>query len=172
MNENDRKIFYAALFLSGKPIDIKQLRKIINPFNIENSLIEFAQEFNSYNLGIKIRTVMGGFQMVVNDDVSNELKVYFGEKQEALSKSAMETLSIVAYKQPATKAEIEKIRGVDSSGSMKTLLDKNLIKTAGRKNIPGRPLLYVTTQYFLEYFGLNSIEELPTFREWQDLKKK
>ena len=115
--------------------------------------------------------VSGGYQLVADSDVTIFLEKFFGEKTESLSRASLETAAIIAYRQPVTKAEVEEMREVNSSGTMKYLLDKNLIKVVGRKQVPGKPLLYSTTKYFLEYFGLNDLSELPTFREWQELKQ-
>lgn len=171
MDNKEKKIFYASLFLSGKPLSKSFLIKISNnPINLENRLIEYTKEFNKLELGLRIRTVSDGYQMVTESSIFDELAEFFGEKGEALSKAALETLAAIAYKQPITKNEIEDLRGVNSSGIIKNLLDRNLIKVVGRKDVPGRPLLYGTTKEFLEYFGLNSLSDLPTFREWQELK--
>lgn len=172
MNNKEKKLFYASLFLSGKPLSLTILRKIVeDPINLENRITEYIKEFNSLNLGLKIRMVSEGYQMVTQSEIYDELSEYFGEKGETLSRAALETLAAIAYSQPITKNEIEALRGVNSSGIIKNLLDRNLIKVIGRKDVPGKPLLYSTTKEFLEYFGLNSLSDLPTFREWQELKK-
>jgi|Wag4MinimDraft_13_1082653.scaffolds.fasta_scaffold01406_2 segregation and condensation protein B len=171
MYNKEKQLFFAALFLSGKPLDLRFLRKIFEPINMENRIDEYIDEFNALNLGIKIRKVAEGYQMVTDTSVFDELSDFFGEKTENLSKAALETIAIIAYRQPVTKIEVEEIRGVNSSGIIRQLLDKNLIRVMGRKNVVGRPLLYCTTKYFLEYFNLKSLSELPTFREWQELKQ-
>lgn len=167
----EKRIFYAALYLSGKPVEISTFSKMLNPINLENRLISYAEEFNNMNIGVRIRMVSGGYQIVADSEVTIFLEKYFGEKTESLSRASLETAAIIAYRQPVTKAEVEEMREVNSSGTMKYLLDKNLIKVVGRKQVPGKPLLYATTKYFLEYFGLNDLSELPTFREWQELKQ-
>ena len=167
----EKRIFYAALYLSGKPVEISTFSKMLNPINLENRLISYAEEFNNMNIGVRIRMVSGGYQIVADSEVTIFLEKYFGEKTESLSRASLETVAIIAYRQPVTKAEVEELREVNSSGTMKYLLDKNLIKVVGRKQVPGKPLLYATTKYFLEYFGLNDLSELPTFREWQELKQ-
>lgn len=167
----EKRIFYASLFLSGKPIELATFRKMLNPLNIENRLFTYAEEFNKLKIGVRIRMVSGGYQLVTDSCVTGYLEKYFGERTEALSRAALETVAIIAYRQPVTKMEVEEMREVNSSGTMRSLLEKNLIKVAGRKQVPGKPLLYATTKYFLEYFGLNDISELPTFREWQELKQ-
>ena len=172
LSENrEKRIFYAALYLSGKPVELATFRKMLNPLNLENRLINYAEEFNKLRIGVRIRMVSGGYQLVADSDVTGFLEKYFGEKTESLSRASLETAAIIAYRQPVTKAEVEEMREVNSSGTMKYLLDKNLIKVVGRKQVPGKPLLYATTKYFLEYFGLNNLSELPTFREWQELKQ-
>lgn len=172
LSENrEKRIFYAALYLSGKPVEISTFSKMLNPINLENRLITYAEEFNNMNIGVRIRMVSGGYQIVADSEVTIFLEKYFGEKTESLSRASLETAAIIAYRQPVTKAEVEEMREVNSSGIMKYLLDKNLIKVVGRKQVPGKPLLYATTKYFLEYFGLNDLSELPTFREWQELKQ-
>lgn len=172
LSENrEKRIFYAALYLSGKPVELATFRKMLNPLNLENRLINYAEEFNKLRIGVRIRMVSGGYQLVADSDVTGFLEKYFGEKTESLSRASLETAAIIAYRQPVTKAEVEEMREVNSSGTMKYLLDKNLIKVVGRKQVPGKPLLYATTKYFLEYFGLNDLSELPTFREWQELRQ-
>lgn len=172
LSENrEKRIFYAALYLSGKPVELVTFRKMLNSVNLENRLISYAEEFNKLRIGVRIRMVSGGYQLVADSDVTVFLEKYFGEKTESLSRASLETAAIIAYQQPVTKAEVEEMREVNSSGTMKYLLDKNLIKVVGRKQVPGKPLLYATTKYFLEYFGLNDLSELPTFREWQELKQ-
>lgn len=172
ISENrEKRIFYSALHLAGKPVEMKTFRKMLNYINLENRLLSYAEEFNQMRIGLRIRMVSGGYQMVTDSDVTEFLEKYFGERTEFLSRASLETAAIIAYRQPVTKAEVEEMREVNSSGTMKYLLDKNLIKVVGRKQVPGKPLLYATTKYFLEYFGLNDLSELPTFREWQELKQ-
>ncbi|TYB36992.1 MAG: SMC-Scp complex subunit ScpB [Flexistipes sinusarabici] len=171
MQNKEKQMFFASLFLSGKPLNLKFFREMFDPINMENRLDEFAQQFNNMQTGLFIRKVAEGYQMVTDTAIFDELSRYFGEKAENLSKAAMETVAVVAYKQPVTKIEIEELRGVNSAGVIRQLLDKNLIRVMGRKDVPGRPMLYCTTKYFLEYFNLKTLSELPTFREWQELKQ-
>lgn len=171
MQNKEKQMFFASLFLSGRPLNLKFFRQMFEPINMENRLDSFVQEFNSLQTGLCIRKVAGGYQMVTDTAIFDELSEYFGEKAENLSKAATETVAIVAYKQPVTKIEIEDVRGVNSAGVIRLLLDKNLIRVMGRKDVPGRPILYCTTKYFLEYFNLKTLSELPTFREWQELRQ-
>jgi len=167
----EKKIFYSSLFLSGTPLEKKFFRAFFEPVNLENRLLEYAEEFNKLDTGLRIRMVSGGFQLVTESSLVEELRPHFGEKSDALGRASLETAAIIAYKQPVTRLEIDEIRGVNSSGTVKYLLDRNLVKVAGRKDVPGKPLLYVTTKHFLEYFGMNDLSEMPTFREWQELKQ-
>ena len=169
---NEAKLFIGSLFLSGAPLKTEFFRKMMDPLNLENRLSEYCENFNNMNIGLYIRQVAGGFQMVTDKDVFDELKPFFGEKTENLSRAALETLAVIAYKQPVTKIEIEDLRGVNTSGTIRLLMDKNLIKVIGRKDVPGKPLLYATTKKFYEYFGLKSLSDLPTFREWQEISQK
>lgn len=168
--ENEKQLFYATLFLSGKLVSIAFFRKIFDPINLENRLMDYVESFNNLNLGIQIRHVADGYQMVTLSDLYDNLVQFFGDKGENLTKSMLETLAVIAYKQPITRIEIDEVRGVNSSAAIKSLLDRNLIKVGGRKDVPGRPLLYVTTNSFLEYFGMVDLSDLPSFREWQEMK--
>lgn len=170
--DKEQKIFYASLFLAGKPLELKFFRNMFEPVNLENRLAEYAEAFNNLGVGMRIRSVSGGFQMVSEAEVLSELEPYFGEKTETLGRASLETAGIIAYQQPITRQEIDDIRGVNSTGALRYLLDRNLIKVSGRKETPGKPLEYSTTSYFLEYFGLNSLSELPTKREWEELREK
>lgn len=170
-SQKEKKFFYASLFLSGAPLEKKFFRNFFDPLNLENRLILYAEEFNQLNTGLRIRMVSGGFQLVTESSLVEDLRKHFGERSEVLGRASLETAAIIAYKQPVTRLEIDEIRGVNSSGTVRYLLDRNLIKVSGRKDVPGRPLLYVTTKQFLEYFGMNDLAEMPTFREWQELKQ-
>ncbi|MCA1928038.1 MAG: SMC-Scp complex subunit ScpB [Calditerrivibrio sp.] len=168
--DNERQLFYATLFLSGKLVSIDFFRKIFDPINLENRLIDYAELFNNLNLGIQIRRVADGYQMVTLSELYDNLVKFFGDKGENLTKSMLETLAVIAYKQPITRVEVDEVRGVNSSAAIRSLLDRNFIKVGGRKDVPGRPLLYVTTNSFLEYFGMVDLSDLPSFREWQEMK--
>lgn len=168
----EKKIFYALLFLSGKSIAFNKFKEILEPFDLENKLVEYVNNFNNLDIGLKIINVANGYQMVVDREIYEECSKFFCFKSEKLTKSAKETIAIIAYNKSITRQEIDYIRGVNSAGVIKQLLDKNLIKISGRKDVPGRPLLYSVTNEFYEYFGLNNISDLPTLREWQELKKE
>ncbi len=164
--DNIKAIIEALLFSSDKPLFIEQIKKVLDNLDaglIRKSLEDLKTECEQHNRGIRVCEVAGGFQMIAATHFAPFLKkLYKGpQSSEKLSKPAMETLAIIAYKQPLSKMEIEILRKVNSDGVMATLLDKNLIKVTGRKKTPGRPKVYGTTRQFLEYFGLKSLEELP-----------
>jgi segregation and condensation protein B len=122
---------------------------------------------------MRIIEVAGGFQIVSKEDYASYVqKLYKGRQASRLTQRALETLAIIAYKQPITKHEIENIRGVNVDGVVKTLLERNLVTIEGRQKAPGNPLLYGTTKYFLEYFGLKSLEALPKLKEIDELLKE
>lgn len=163
--DNTKAAVEALLFISEKPLLIEQVKKIFSHLSAEEiraNLEELKSEYERTNRGIRMYEVAGGYQMIAAPSfVSFLRKLNKEQHQEKLSKPALETLAIIAYKQPLTKMEIETLRNVNIDGVIKTLLDKNLIRNAGRKNAPGRPKVYATTRQFLEYFGLNSLEDLP-----------
>mgnify|MGYP003300995692 CR=1 FL=1 len=117
---------------------------------------------------IEVSRVASGYRIQAKKSINDYLNIIFAEKTPRYSRALMETLSIIAYKQPLTRQEVDDIRGVDSSGVIKTLLEKKVIGPAGRKKVPGRPIMYRTTQKFLEYFGLKDLNDLPTL---EDLKE-
>ena len=161
------------MFVSESPLLIEQIHRILNDLDsagIRAMLEELKAEYLNSNRGMRIIEVAGGFQMVTTPELSVFLKKFYQKPPERLSRPTLETLSIVAYKQPITRKEIESIRGVDSSGIIKGLINKGLLRTAGRRRAPGRPFVYVTTRQFLEYFGLRSLEELPKIEEFAKME--
>ena len=157
------------MFVSEKPLLIEQIHRVLNDLDstmIRSILEQLTAEYVNSNRGMHIIEVAGGFQMVTASELSAFLKKFYQKAPERLSRPALETLSIIAYKQPVTRMEIESLRGVDTSGIVKNLIHKGLLRTAGRKKAPGRPFVYVTTRQFLEFFGLRSLEELPKIEEF------
>jgi segregation and condensation protein B len=166
---NLRAIIEALLFVSEKPLLIEQIHRITDDLDsagIRAILEELKAEYSNSNRGMRIIEVAGGFQMVTAQELSAYLKKFYQRPPARLSQPTLETLSIIAYKQPITRRQIESIRGVDVSGIVKNLVNKGLLRTAGRKKAPGRPIVYITTRQFLEYFGLRSLEELPKIEEF------
>jgi segregation and condensation protein B len=167
-----KSIIEALLFVSEKPISIKIFNSI---FNIpENQIIETINElmddYKSKNSGLLIIKIDDSYQMVTNPECSEWIKIFQNfNTNNKLSEQALETLAIIAYKQPITKAEIDKIRGVNSEYAIKTLIEKRLIKIVGKKEVPGRPFIYGTTKEFLRLFGISSLNELPGLSEFQKI---
>lgn len=168
--DNVKSVIEALLFASEKPLTIEQAKKVLD--NLEASEIRavlegLKAEYEQANRGMRIIEVAGGFQMITAPNSAPFLKKFYKDRHvERLSKPALETLAIIAYKQPLTRTEIEFLRDVNVDGVMKSLLDKNLIRISGRKKSPGRPFVYGTTRQFLEYFGLKSLEELPKMEDF------
>ena len=163
----------ALLFSSDKPILIEQFKNVFSDLEstqIRGILEELKSEYERDNRGLRIVEVAGGFQMVTAPNLSTSLKKFYKQKHlEKFSKPALETLAIIAYKQPVTRLEIESIRGVNVDGVIKHLKDLGIIRISGRRQAPGRPFVYGTSREFLEYFGLKSLEELPKMEDFSSL---
>lgn len=159
----------ALIFASSEPITSKTVAEIIgiDEHTVKQIISDLIEDYRRSKRGIQIIEAGNGYQFATHP----ECAVYIEKLQKiprnvGLSQAAVETLAIIAYKQPITKAEIESLRGVSVESPLGTLLEKNLIEEAGRKDAPGRPILYRTTTKFLRYFGLNSLEDLPRIPEW------
>ncbi|HOW42926.1 MAG TPA: SMC-Scp complex subunit ScpB [Candidatus Omnitrophota bacterium] len=165
-SDNLKAVIEALLFASEKPLLIEQIRRVLDNLEadkIRAVLEELKADYERYNRGIRIYEVAGGFQMIACPHFATFLKKLFRGPQHSdkMSRSALETLAIIAYKQPLSKLDIESLRKVNVDGVMHTLLERNVIRVVGRKKAPGRPKVYGTSRQFLEYFGLKSLEELP-----------
>lgn len=177
MENNELKgIIESLLFVAGEPLSIDRIKAILedeDKKSIQAILWELQHEYDMRLSGLRIVEVAGGFQIASRPELAQWIKRLRKVKQSSrLSKPSLETLAIIAYKQPIVKAEIEDIRGVDSSGVIKGLLDKHMIKIVGRKDVAGRPILYSTTREFLQYFGLRDISDLPTLKEFTELMQE
>ena len=166
MSENNVKtVIEALLFASEKPLTLEQIKDVLDNLTtdeIRKCIAGLKDEYEKANRGIRVVEIAGGFQMITPPAFASFLrKLYKGRRVERLSQPALETLAIIAYKQPVTRLEIESIRNVNVDGMIKTFLEKGLIRITGRKKAPGRPKVYGTTRQFLEHFGLKSLEELP-----------
>ena len=172
-NSELKGVIEALLFVAGEPLSIDRIKTILEDADkraIQAMLWELQHEYDMRLSGLRILEVAGGFQIASRPELAQWIKRLRKVKQSSrLSKPSLETLAIIAYKQPLVKAEIEEIRGVDSSGVIKGLLDKHMIKIVGRKDVAGRPILYATTREFLQYFGLRDISDLPTLKEFTEL---
>jgi segregation and condensation protein B len=169
MKNTIKNIIEALIFVSIEPLTSDKIKNILDEFpdeEIENALKELLHHYSGNQRGINIQKVSGGYLFATTKEYDKYVKRFLkDEKKQKLSREALETLSTIAYHQPTTLAEISAIRGVDASHCLKTLLEKKLIKIVGRKKSPGKPLIYRTTKNFLTYFGLNSIEDLPSKEE-------
>ena len=153
----------ALLFAAGEPLSIKRIAEILQTETetVERLIALLEEDYQSKNRGICIRRVAGGYQLVTKPDFDNLIRQLVSQQELKLSSAAMETLAIIAFKQPVTRSEIEAIRGVKVDGVVNTLLDVGLICEAGRKDSIGKPILYGTTELFLTTFGFYSLEDLP-----------
>ncbi|MEW6325743.1 MAG: SMC-Scp complex subunit ScpB [Nitrospirota bacterium] len=171
----DRAALEAVLFLSVEPVPLAQLAKAAGiDESRANALLELlAAELDGVHRGLQLAAVAGGYRLLTKPEVADVVRRYKQITSSArLSKAALETLAIIAYRQPALRTEIEAIRGVDCAGVLKTLLDHRLVKIVGRRDLVGRPIVYGTTREFLEYFGLHDLTELPTLKEFEELARQ
>ena len=158
----------AILFAAGERVELSRLAMALeaDEKDIEQAVTDLADELAFNRRGIRILTLEKGYQMVSSGEMADYItKALETRKPPRLSSSQLEALTIIAYYQPATKAMVEQIRGVDSTYSISSLLNKKLIEDAGRLNVPGRPILYRTTPDFLRTFGISSLEELPAIEK-------
>ena len=166
------QIIESLLFASSEPLSQTLLSKVFDsPSPSLKESIKRLNEFYSLNeRPYKVKAIAGGFQIVTNSEFDTWISRLLGKSNKLiLSAAALDTLAIIAYKQPIGKYDIEAIRGVDSSGVVKTLLSRNLIMIKGRGEGPGRPLLYSTTKLFLEKFGIDSLTDMPKLKEVKEL---
>jgi len=165
-------ILEALLFVSGDPLSFDRMHQVVGGERerLMFVLLEMKKGWDRADRGLSIIEVAGGYQMVTRPEVSPWVKELEKVKiTTRLTRPGLETLAVIAYRQPATRAEIESIRGVDAAGVLRTLIERKLVKIVGRKEVPGRPMMYGTTRQFLEYFGLSDLTGLPTLKEMADL---
>lgn len=176
MEANEKRRIVEALVLSSpEPISAARLAEII-PYceagEVKDLVNELNTEYAEQDRSFEIWEVAGGFQIRTRAEFSGYLQKLQKERALRLSQAALETLAIIAYRQPVTRAEIEDVRGVDAGATVKSLLERHLIRIAGQREVPGRPMLYGTTRRFLEIFGLESLKNLPTLRELDELARE
>ena len=164
-----KQILEAVLFASDVPVTLAVLTEVLgdrNPQDVRAILAEMAESYERGERGIVLSEIAGGFQILSRKECSPWVEQMLRSRRKIrLSKPALESLAIVAYRQPITKVEIDSIRGVDSAGVLHTLLERNLVTIKGRSKGVGRPLLYSTTQEFLSYMGINDLTDLPELKE-------
>ena len=160
-----KRIIEALLLVFSQPLPLKRLAEILPelaPPQIRRLLQALSEEYVAYGRAFQLQEVAGGYQLVTDTALAPWIrKALQGPKPDSVTAATMETLAIIAYRQPVTKAEIEAIRGVDVTASLETLLERRFVRVAGRKESPGRPFLYATAAEFLRHFGLKSIDTLP-----------
>lgn len=169
--EEAKRIIEALLFASDKPVSIDTLKEVlkeIDPTEVRVVIEGLNKEYASSGRSFSIKEIAGGFQMLTDPVYSKWISALYKRGPDRLTGPSLETLAIVAYKQPITRSDIEAIRGVNVDGVLRTLEERALIRTKGRVDAPGRPILYGTTNEFLQHFGLRSLEELPKLKEFQE----
>jgi segregation and condensation protein B len=167
-------IIESLLFVSEGPLRLDRVHEILGDIprkDIQKAMDELIQDYISMDRSFYIVEVAGGYQFRTKAQYSDWIKKLKKPKQMRLGQAALETLAIVAYKQPIVRAEIEKIRGVDSGAVIGGLLKKGLIRILGRKDLPGRPIIYGTSRRFLEVFGIKDLSSLPTLKEIETIKE-
>ena len=165
-------VIEALIFVSEEPLSAKTISEVLKEDRdvVQKSLQELQTEFNDRNGGLQLREVAGGWQFATRPEYHEHVRAFLKSRPSAkLSIASLETLAVIAYKQPVTVPEILEIRGVQSPSSIKTLLDKKLIVAKGRKDTVGRPMMYGTSKEFLMQFGLKDLTELPSVEDFQDL---
>ena len=175
MEDNELKsAIEALLFVAGTPLSADRLKAVFEESTaeqVETQLQALRQEYDDRGGGIMLAEVAGGYQFATRPENAAWVRKFKSVKVSAkLSKAALETLAIVAYKQPVTRSEAEAIRGVNIGGIMRNLMERRLVKIVGKKDVPGKPMLYGTTPEFLQYFGLKDLSALPTLKEFQELE--
>ncbi|MGQ0554867.1 MAG: SMC-Scp complex subunit ScpB [Nitrospiraceae bacterium] len=166
-------ILEALLFVSSEPLSVARLVVVlgnVSKIEVEEALRQLGQALDQDGRGVRLAAVAGGYRLVTKLDYAPWIKRLDKAKTSAkLSRSALESLAIIAYKQPLVRSEVEEIRGVETSGVLRTLLERKLVRIVGRKEVPGRPIMYGTTKFFLEHFGLSDLSQLPPLREFKEL---
>jgi len=170
--EEVKSIIDSLLFVADGPVTLRRFQEVIEGSNkdeIRSALVELQKELENGPRGVRLVEVAGGYQMRTAKGNAEWVKKFLGGRPARMGRATLETLAIIAYRQPITKAEIEAIRGVDVDGVISTLLERELVRAVARKDVPGRPFLYGTTQQFLELFNLKDLTQLPTLKEMDEI---
>lgn len=176
MDDRELKpIVEALLFVAAEPMPLNKLCEILDGVERERvvaCLDDLREQYRRGDHGLTVAEVAGGYQLVTVQEAAPWLrKLSAAKAPPRLSKPALETLAIIAYKQPLTRPEVESIRGVDVAGVVKTLMDRRLVKIIGRKDVPGRPMMFGTTKEFLHAFGLKDLADLPTLKDFAEIAR-
>ena len=172
--EDLKNIIESLLFVAEEPLTLDRIKDVLeldDRKQIREALHDLQADYESRTGAFVLREVAGGFQFRSRPEYVPWIRKLIQPKPARLSKAALETLAIIAYKQPVIRSDIEHLRGVDCGGVLRMLLERNLIRVLGRKEIPGRPIIYATTKQFLEVFDLKNLKDLPTPKEIEDLAK-
>ena len=170
--DRNKALIEAMLFASSRPLGVGTIQEVtgFDKEQVRSVLNNLSKDYENQGRGMMLKEVASGFQLRTLPEFSGEIgRMHQVRPRRRLSRSALETLAIIAYRQPVTRTEIEQIRGVDSGAVMKTLMSQDMIRLLGRKEAPGRPMLYGTTRVFLEYFELRDLDSLPTLEEIGEL---
>ncbi len=169
--DNLKAVVEALIFVSETPLSLSKMMEIIGDSEkdaIAGVVNDLLVDYNNRDGGIFLIEVAGGYQFRTKERCAPWIRQLRATRPKALSQAALETIAVIAYRQPVMKSEIEKVRGVDVSGIVKGLMEKNLVRIVGRKDVPGRPIIYGTTKKFLEIFGLKDLSDLPTLKELEE----
>lgn len=170
--DEQKRIVEALVLAAGEPLAAARIAQAVPGLSAARArelALELRAEYDRDERGFELVEVAGGFQLRTRPELGEFVQRLEDERPARLSRAALETLSVVAYRQPVTRAEIEQVRGVDCGPVLRSLLERHLLRIAGHRDVPGRPMLYGTTRRFLEVFGLSSLEDLPTLRALDDL---
>jgi len=170
--EEIKSIIESLLFVADGPLTIQRLGEVlegVGKADLRSTLDELQAELENNRRGIRLVEVAGGYQLRTPKVNADWVKKFLGGRPARMGRATLETLAIIAYRQPITRAEIEAIRGVDVDGVINTLLDRSLIRAVARKDVPGRPFLYGTTPEFLQLFNLKDLTHLPTLKEMEEI---
>lgn len=170
-----KAIVESLLFVADMPLTIDKIRSVLEIADrkaIRDVITSLAEEYESGKRGFFLTEVAGGFQLRSRPEYREWIRRLKEARPARLSRPALETLSIIAYKQPMLRTDIEYLRGVDCGGTIRTLLERRLIRVLGRKDLPGRPMIYGTTKEFLEIFNLKDLNDLPCLKDLKDLGEK
>lgn len=164
------RVVEALLFVSDEPLTTQRIAEVLDCDKREATRLvkSLAEKFNSNGRAVSVEEIAGGWQLRTKTDLAPWIRKYLATRPVRLSRAALEVMAVVAYRQPITRHEIESIRGVDCSAVLQSLLERKLIKIMGRKDVPGRPIIYGTTRQFLEHFNLSDLAQLPDLREFEE----
>lgn len=173
--ERLKAVLESLLFASGEPVSLARLAAVLDPVTkeaIRKVLSDLKADFHRDGRGVMLEEVAGGYQLRTPKEHALYIRKLLAARPPRLSRPMMETLAIIAYRQPITRPEIEQLRGVDSGAVLETLTERRLVKIAGRKEAPGRPMMYATTSEFLQTFGLKDLDNLPDLSELREVEQK